>query len=925
MEELRNPREIHGTPSNLNSSHLESKNRYCVDVNEEKPESGNRMTCNREERNIHCCDFESSQSSVISDTVVRFLNDQPAIDALQNSECLIKMATPMRTQEEKPNRAKGNENSMKASVSNMGHDVDPKVVRLTDSSPSSTSTSNSQRLDILKQRQHDVKLEKLKERIRKQWEHSEETNSRGQNLGHIDHPMMVVNVDNSVTAKVRKVAIAPPAPTYKGFNPSETKIRTPDGKVWQEAEFQNMSRELYQDLALHFADDTTMKEKSEKSKEKKVVKPVRKVQKLTQLSSLECKADNNKQEENTALNKDFLPLEIGGILDDLQLDSTAQVARQEAEELQNQKSSAPVQAPRSHSPIKRKPDKVTANEDPPVISKKRQCDTDEVRQYIVRQQEERKRKQNEEKKAKKEATEQKNKRLQELYRKQKEAFTKVKNVPPLEPSATSRLQETYSKLLLEKTLLEDPTHQHVTQEAQTRPGYQPSGESDKENKVQERPLSASSSSDMSLSEPPQPLARKDLMEPTWIQPDRLSPIESKAKKLAGANINYGSIWNTEYDVQQTPQEDGPWTKALSPPVKEDTEDVFSVRIQKMMGTCVSHANFDDDLPGVGNLSEFKKLPEMIKPHSAISRFRHHMAAELSYLSAIEESVRQLSDVERVRGISLAQQETVSLAQIIKAQQQRHERDLALLKLKAEQEALECQRQLEETRNKAAQVHAESLQQSKEGTPDSKHQKYSPSYDSYPESSRYKNHDRRSSSGSSRQESPSVPSSKENEKKLHGEKMESSIDEQVQTAADDSLRSDSVPSLPDEKDSTSIATECSLKFDESMTEDEIEEKSFRSLLPSESHRRFNMEKKRDHHDDSDEETSPEKTAVSSSKELSMPFSGRQDSFSKFTMEMVRQYMKEEEMRAAHQSSLLRLREKALKGKTKVELVWLEHQK
>ena len=57
---------------------------------------------------------------------------------------------------------------------------------------------------------------------------------------------------------------------------------------------------------------------------------------------------------------------------------------------------------------------------------------------------------------------------------------------------------------------------------------------------------------------------------------------------------------------------------------------------------------------------------------------------------------------------------------------------------------------------------------------------------------------RSSSGSSRQESPSVPSCKENEKKLHGEKMESSIDEQVQTAVDDSLRSDSVPSLPDEK-------------------------------------------------------------------------------------------------------------------------------
>lgn len=45
--------------------------------------------------------------------------------------------------------------------------------------------------------------------------------------------------------------------------------------------------------------------------------------------------------------------------------------------------------------------------------------------------------------------------------------------------------------------------------------------------------------------------------------------------------------------------------------------------------------------------------------------QHRMAAELSYLSAIEESVRQLSDVERVRGVSLAQQESVSLAQIIK--------------------------------------------------------------------------------------------------------------------------------------------------------------------------------------------------------------------------------------------------------------------
>ncbi|XP_076403770.1 centrosome-associated protein 350 isoform X6 [Peromyscus maniculatus bairdii] len=1579
-EPLVSYRESHGTPFSLSPNHLESKHVYCV--HEEKAESGKQIVGSREDRNIRCCDLESSQPPVISDTVVRFLNDGPAIDALHSCECLMKMGVHVRTEEELPNRAKGSENISKSSLNNVGHDVDPKVLLLSDSSPSFTSACNSQRLDISKRRQHDAKLEKLKERIRKQWEHSEEINGQAQTLGPVDHPVMVVNVDNSVTTKVRKVATAPPAPAYKGFNPSETKIRTPDGKVWQEAEFQSLSRELYRDLALQFADEISVKEKpAEKSKEKKVVKPVRKIQKVTQLSNAECKTGSsrlistsswrdgqklvkkilgpapkmeqkeprpassdrnarervarygghigraesdpkldishkhlprssersrsrarsennivksapslpdNKQEENDALNKDFLPVEIRGILDDLQLDSSAQTVRQEVGELQNQKSSAPVQVPRSHSPVKRKPDRIAASEDPPVTSKKRHYDTDEVRQYIVRQQEERRRKQSEEKKAQKEATEQKNKRLQELYRRQREVFTKAKAGPP-EPTASRRLQETYSKLLLEKTLLEEPAQQHVTQETQARPGYQPSGESDKENKVQERPPSASSSSDLSLSEPPQPLARRDLMEPTWMQPDRLSPrvhssqaqplvgaaenllshllhlehkdydsvlpakkshnkasgpltctpqpcltsqaphpdallkpstsqykskldriealkataaslssrIESEAKKLAGASINCGTAWNPEYEGKQAPQENGLWTKALSPPVKDDIEDVFSARIQKMLGTCVSHATFDDDLPGVGSLSEFKKLPEMIRPQSAISSFRmtspspkrggllaqlckrqtdspgseiqscsqerakrslcssldsvsegpllsegslseeeggrdarpllkvaeilkekefcagernsyepikefqkeaekflpllghiggtqskgpweelakgsphsviniftksyqlygkafedrgtsrpfnaattplssisyeddfvsspgsgtltekksilesqivssnlgiqedhssrksvydlssvdatsqhssgaqsavssrsssskgkkgkkekiewldsftgnaqsslideekiqsdsergshqgkklgtgsnlavrdyeqmldtentleelsghsvsdssdkgrsqktptsplspssqkllqfelpgtslerskssaivppttagfkptaaftdvnktemapapgckrfspaglhHRMAAELSYLSAIEESVRQLSDVERVRGVSLAQQESVSLAQIIKAQQQRHERDLALLKLKAEQEALECQRQLEETRNKTAQVHAESLQQvvksqrevtevlqeatckiaaqqtetarlttdaarqiceiaeltrtqisdaigasgvpltalydhqrqhlpdfmkqlrtkaetdrisqsvslsqSKEGTLDSKRQKYSPSYDSYSQSSR-------SSSGSSRQESPSVPSCKENEKKFHGEKMESSIDEQLQTAADDSLRSDSIPSLPEEKDSTSVATEYSLKFDESMTEDEIEEKSFRSLLPSESHRRFNMEKKRGHHDDSDEDASPDKTALSSAKELSMPFSGGQDSFSKFTMEMVRQYMKEEEMRAAHQSSLLRLREKALKEKTKAELAWLEHQK
>ncbi|XP_030428662.1 centrosome-associated protein 350 isoform X4 [Gopherus evgoodei] len=1610
-EPLASYGETYGAPSYQSASQLEAK---CLlsglDRNEaqDKTEGMSCMIYDRNESDLHNRNFESPHSSAADDTVVRYLNDRPAIDALQNIESVFKTSTLTRSEEEKTNGSRRDESSTKTPLSSTAQDVELKGIRLAESSPSSTSTSSAHRLEILKRRQHDsklhdAKLEKLKERIRKQWEHSEELGSKGQLLGYAEQPVVVTNVENTVTPKVRKVAVAPPAPTYKGFNPAEIKIRTPDGKVWHEEEFQNISRELYRDIALQLTEDSTRKENPpEKSKEKKATRPVRKVQKLTRSSSPDSKPggghlistsswrdgqklvkkilgpapkveqqhkkatssdrngreraakspgpigrtrsdprldvthrtcprssewsrskvqsesnlkkldstlpDSKEDEDHTSLNKDFLPIEIRGILDDLQLDSVIPSTKQEKDgERQSQKSAVPTQGARSHSPTKRKPDKLAASEEPQVISKKRHYDTDEVRQYIIRQQEERKRRQSEEKKAQKEATERKNKRLQELYKKQREAFAKAKNIPTSEPSAARRLQETYSKLLLEHTLLEETSQLPVAQEMQPRPVYQPSGESDKENKAQERSPSASSSSDMSLSEPPQPLVRNDFMEPTWIQPDRLSPrvqlshpqplagssgglfsqlldleqmgllpkdfdsvlstrrnhntavgsltltpqpyltssaaqqdlliksgasqykskldriealkataaslssrIESEAKKLAGASINYGSVWNSE-QLLRGKQDDGHWTKAVSPPVREDNEDVFSARIQKMLVTCVSHTTFDDNLPGVGNLSEFKKLPETIRPHTAavslgmrspasqrpegmlghlskrqtdspgsenqaysqnkgiiphdsstdsisegpllsegslseeegdqrrqsplkiaevlkekefcvgertafepikefqkeaekylplftqtsgtqskgpweelakgsphsvinifaksyqlhgkgfeersnggspilrpllptmsppdsvvsyeddfvssqgsgtltdkqialepsisgssnssiqeelpsrksphehrsieltsqhspgpwsaassrssgsskrrgkkeksfngsshhfpmeddkilsesergsqqakkslpnsrvsnrdpeqnadtdstleelsghsllslsdkrrsqktltsppspgsqkllqfdslgntaerarspagfpgttasgfkpnvpISDFslgtsktgaaaavagsmrfspaglQHRLSAELNYLSAIEESVRQLSDVERVRGISLAQQESVSLAQILKAQQQRHERDLALLKLKAEQEALESQRQLEEARQKTAQAHAESLQhlvqsrqeaaealqettckiaaqqveaallttdaarqiremtelartqisdavsapaapitalfdhqrqlhskfmkelrdradtnrknesgtpsQSKEKTADSK-QTYSPLFDSYSESSRSKNHDQ--SSSSSRQESPSVPSSKENEKKpLQREKTSSSIEEQARTGVDDSLRSDSIPSLPDEKDSASIATEYSLKFDESMTEDEIEEKSFRSLLPSESHRRINMEKKRGHRDDSDEEVSPEKTALSSVKELSMPFSGGQDSFSKFTMEMVRQYMKEEEMRAAHQSSLLRLREKALKEKTKAELAWLEHQK
>ncbi|XP_069610639.1 coiled-coil domain-containing protein 187 [Ranitomeya imitator] len=56
-----------------------------------------------------------------------------------------------------------------------------------------------------------------------------------------------------------------------------------------------------------------------------------------------------------------------------------------------------------------------------------------------------------------------------------------------------------------------------------------------------------------------------------------------------------------------------------------------------------------------------------------------------------------------------------------------------------------------------------------------------------------------------------------------------------------------------------------------------------------------------------------------------FYGSPNMFTPFTLEMSQQYLREEELRARHQTALLRLREEALKEKTKAELALLHHQK
>ncbi|XP_031163251.1 centrosome-associated protein 350 isoform X2 [Sander lucioperca] len=1552
-------------------------------------------------------DLDSTHSSALENTEVRYLNDQPALDTLRtigNQSHLtgVRVHAWERAEEKSTLKAQLGMDSQESSPSLAPA---PGSIRQGESTPSTSPGSASQRLENLRRHQPDDKLEKLKERIRRQRQHLEEAAEKEKLLGYLEQPIMAAvgsnnaGTSNMPTAIIRKVAAAPPAPIYKGFNSTETKIRTPDGRVWKEEQFHNLSKEIYSDLSRQFAETTRSRhqqqreQRADRLKERRPPKPVRKVhraapssdlnakpvispaswregQKLVKMvlgpvpklprekdrpqpadrlsrtasrhrSSSDPRSESNPQprpnsterprsgfksknhstttsppsstdrdQAPVGVSTDLLSADIKGILDDLQLECKAAEGEERARQRSRGGSSArrgrggsgsrkrtPVsvwgttvttdsssRGCRSVSPTAHRPETTDSGH------KKRHYDADTVRQYISRQQEERKRRQAEEKRALKEEAERRNQRLQELYRKQREV-AKTMALPSEVPVAPvqKRLQETYNKLLLEEAQLGEEATQMlpVAPSSQMRPMYQPSGESDKENKRLEAPQSPSSS-DRSLNDRPSPpLSRNDLDigVTSLLQPDRLSPavrpmtgpsssglapfgdhllsrllrletavaasdvkhtpqpatasfnrpqskmsriealkataaslsnrIESEARKLAGEGLNYGTETSMDVDTIRPSQanlNDGCWAETAA----TENDDV-ALRIQRIL-TSTGHSSYNGTaLPGVGNLhvlrghkenkgthtnltypqttsvdvtgpilnnytherrrlvnglekdknrtelhdssagsisegpllsegsfseddpspphpsnnrvpvladrleamdycagqrrdyqrlSEFQReaarctalsppfaqhdgskaaweelnkgsplsviniftknlhghvtvsernspsahsihsgngpidtaiyeddfvsshssrasgqLRRSSNSHSVNSHFEelmrrspydkstgginsHHssfqlsshsphlspastsgsspfskrstrkrgtasdqsdatlveeqrsscsppsealssdsrkrgsdkssvhsqaksvysndtirgtsglshqskkspaarpkqsspsgspypgsppgagcpsepgrigsleanypntgttarsgraetkttgelqyspavlqqrMAAELQYLESIEESVRQLGDVERVMGVSMAQQESVTLAQMLKARQQCHEHDLYELKIKAEREALETQLQLEENRQRVARAHIElqenlaanqketleGLQEAttkmmsqqaeaarytadtarhiKEMTELARSQiagalvvppavsdssildKREEQQSSYSEQLQEKNDsDSFPSEVSSRRTRPEEPLSSLNslshsdslsfrrpnlsgadssshhspsrastdprertkkeavegklrkggaKERTEREAGSSSIEEEVLTAANDSLCSDSIPSVVDEKgDSTSVATEYSLKFDESMTEDEIEERSFRSLLPSEAHRRGTMEKKSRHHEESEDDGANHDTTLVSgahnilkSQDGNMAFSSGQDSFSQFTMDMVRQYMKDEEVRLQHQSSLLHLRQKAVKEKTRTELAWLEHQK
>lgn len=176
-------------------------------------------------------------------------------------------------------------------------------------------------------------------------------------------------------------------------------------------------------------------------------------------SSLSDNLNQAQKNENGKTAAVHLSADIQDILDDLELDTAP---RKHVEKLAKKTVTPRVTKTKDYDCVDvnltASPARSSSKEalKPDQVRRKRHYDSAAVRQYISRQQVERRRRQTEERRSQQEETERRNQRLQELYRKQKESFNKTTAAAPA-PTVKSTprcLLETYTKLLPEQTQLE---------------------------------------------------------------------------------------------------------------------------------------------------------------------------------------------------------------------------------------------------------------------------------------------------------------------------------------------------------------------------------------------------------------------------------------------------------------------------------------
>ena len=80
-----------------------------------------------------------------------------------------------------------------------------------------------------------------------------------------------------------------------------------------------------------------------------------------------------------------------------------------------------------------------------------------------------------------------------------------------------------------------------------------------------------------------------------------------------------------------------------------------------------------------------------------SNLERQMTNQLNFLSAADEGLRHLEALGRTRAVALAQQETVSMAQVLKAQRLEQQRQMELLQAKTAKEKEIAERALAEAK------------------------------------------------------------------------------------------------------------------------------------------------------------------------------------------------------------------------------------
>ncbi|XP_053380669.1 centrosome-associated protein 350-like isoform X2 [Mercenaria mercenaria] len=333
---------------------------------------------------------------------------------------------------------------------------------------------------------------------------------------------------------------------------------------------------------------------------------------------------------------------------------------------------------------------------------------------------------------------------------------------------------------------------------------------------------------------------------------------------------------------------------------------------------------DEATPRAERMSDSESAgPPRLSPNSLERRFY----TEFHNLESMELSLKQLTSVDRTRAVSMAQQETVSLAQMLKAKQQGYDQQLKEIQLKAQLEATEATKQLEDARKRAseaainaadmiAKVRGEgvsAIQDSTRKLIDTQTQAAKATAEAAKFLSEARALGLQDTNTLAVETATAAAASAVNtalDKKWQGGKSKNKASKSTKRRSDEAQ---------DHDDSESVGSVDDFSINESMTEDEREEKSFRLILPSESHR------KKGKHVHSDNESVASEASSTRLLDHDIHTLFKEGSFDKFTEDMVRQFMKEEALQAQHQQSLLKLRENALMEKTKAELQWLEQQR